>query len=253
MPYARIRDYEMYYEDQGSGPAIVLLHNGLGSSKDWARVIELLSPRYRVIANDRRGYGRSTHRYVFEEDYLIRDADDQGALLDLLKVQQAHLWGHSDGGTIAMLLAIRRPELVRSLVLESTHCFAHPEDLANSKEYFVPERLDPGFQGYLADRHGEPYWRDLVRMWVACWSAPEAQKWDMRPMLGQIRCPTLVVHGAHDPFAHIDQAVGLVKGIPDCELWVPPHCGHSPHTEHPEAFARHLMEFLARQEEPSIT
>jgi len=248
MPYAHIRDYEMYYEEQGSGPVIVLLHNGLGSSKDWRRVMDWLSTHYRVIANDRRGYGQSTHRQFFEEDYLVRDAEDLGTLLDLLEVKQAHFWGHSDGGTVALLLAIRRPELVRSLVLEATHCFAHPDDIANAREYCAPDRADPGFQGYLADRHGEPYWRTLVTLWLERWSGIVLEEWDLRGMLGQIQCPTLVVHGAHDPMAHIDQAVGLVTGIPDCELWIPPKCGHSPHAEHPEAFRRRLIEFLARQE-----
>lgn len=110
--YLDVSGSKIYYETRGSGPAIVLLHDGLLSSVTWDEVCEPLSARHQVIRYDRRGYGRSdlpTSSYSSTEDLR--------KLLTHLKVQHAVIVGNSAGGALAIDFAIEYPEMVDGLFL----------------------------------------------------------------------------------------------------------------------------------------
>ncbi|MDI7277502.1 MAG: alpha/beta hydrolase, partial [Anaerolineae bacterium] len=99
MPYVTVRDYRMYYEDHGAGDPLVLLHSGLATSAQWMPFVPLYAARYRVLATDRRGYGRSDPRPRFTADYLEQDTSDLALFLEALGIGRARLLCHSDGGS----------------------------------------------------------------------------------------------------------------------------------------------------------
>src|SRR5512136_3241811 len=100
MPFVRIREYDMYYEEQGASDPLLLLHGGGASVAQWASAVPVYAQRYRVIANDRWGYGKSSDRPGFAPDFLREDALDCSAFLGALGITRAHVMGFSDGGSI---------------------------------------------------------------------------------------------------------------------------------------------------------
>ncbi len=118
MPLASVNDVELYYESRGVGAPVVVV-GGLGLDvSEMTGLTEPLAHRFRVLAVDNRGVGRSSKP---PGPYSIDQmADDLAALLDAIGVTRTHVLGISMGGRIAMSLALRRPELVDRLVLVPT-------------------------------------------------------------------------------------------------------------------------------------
>src|SRR5580658_8512630 len=112
----RVANLQIYAEEAGEGrPALVLLHYWGGSRITWSEVIARLSSRFRCIAVDLRGWGKSDRQ---TEDYsLFAQADDVAGVIESLKVKDFVLVGHSMGGKIAQILAGRRPAGLRAVVL----------------------------------------------------------------------------------------------------------------------------------------
>jgi 3-oxoadipate enol-lactonase len=102
----------VYYETRGSGPAIVLLHDGLLASPTWDEVWDALAKKHQVIRYDRRGYGRSEAPAT-----SYSSTEDLAKLLGHLKVQHAVVVGSSSGGALAIDFAIAHPEMVDGLFL----------------------------------------------------------------------------------------------------------------------------------------
>ncbi len=115
---------DLWYEDAGSGPPVVLLHEGVVDSRIWAPVVPLLADGYRVIRYDQRGFGRSP---LPDRPYSV--VEDLLSILDATGVEQAALVGCSRGGGIALTTAIERPERVSALVLVSSGLPGHPLDV----------------------------------------------------------------------------------------------------------------------------
>ena len=104
--------------DRGTGPSVLLLHGQPGTGSSWDPVTDLLAPRFRVLAPDRAGYGDTAG----EARGLSENADLAAGLLDALGAGPATVVAHSWSGGVAVLLAVRRPDLVRSLVLVGAAC-----------------------------------------------------------------------------------------------------------------------------------
>lgn len=244
MPYADLGQYAMYYDEQGQGDPLVLLHAGLSTSAQWASFVPLYAQRYRVLATDRWGYGRSGERPGFARGYLVQDAVDLAAFLDRLGLRCAHIVGHSDGGSIALLLALKRPELVRSLVLVAAHTHAEEKTLAGLRRAQELLASSPAQRERLA-RYLGPRGPELAKAWYAHWLDPAQSVLDIRDEIGRIRAPTLVIQGVDDEYATPQHAEGIARAIPGAELWLIPNCGHGPQFQYPEAFNDRLLAFLA--------
>jgi pimeloyl-ACP methyl ester carboxylesterase len=130
--HVRAGDFDVWTEQVGEGPDVLLV-GGLGDTvESWQFQLDGLADRYRVTAFDNRGAGRTS----LPEGPVSAEvmADDAAAVLRALEVPSAHVAGFSMGSAIAQELALRQPELVRSLVLVST--YARPDALFHSQLAF---------------------------------------------------------------------------------------------------------------------
>ncbi len=148
--YLDVGDCKIYYEARESGPAIVLLHDGLLSSVTWDDVWARLATGYHVIRYDRRGYGRSE-----SPTGTYSSVEDLRKLLNHLKVERAVVVGSSSGGALAIDFAIEHPQMVDGLFLIGP--ILHGMEFS---EQFL-ER---------ARRHNEPMARDDIKAWASNWS-----------------------------------------------------------------------------------
>jgi len=227
-------------------PAVVLLHHGLGSTKAWkAQIQPLVAHGYQVIAYDRWGYGASDPRSHLSMPHFTEDLADLKALLDYFALKQVSLIGHSDGGTIALDYAAQQPERVSAMVVVAAHIFVEPRMLVGIESIRQAYEQDERFRIGLPRVHGERA-EQVFWGWYHGWLKPEHLHWDMRPLLGQIRCPVLVVQGMEDEHATPQHARDLAQAIPHAALWLVEGAGHMLPQDIPEAFNRKAIEFLVK-------
>jgi len=244
---AEIAGHRLFWQSEGppEGKPVVLLHHGLGSLRAWRRQIPALAAAgWRTLAYDRWGYGRSDERPAFEPQFLRTDADEAIHLLDHFGLERVAVVGHSDGGSLGLLLAAEHAQRVERLVLVAAHIDRESATLDGLHTLAQDIRRQP-LLGRLRREHG-PKADALARSWVAHWLDPEVADQTLEPLLGQIRCPTLVVQGEQDEHATPDHARRIARGIAGSELWLIPGVGHMPLQEIPEAFNDRLLAFLGR-------
>ena len=253
--------YEVFGRRDGEP---VLLIQGLGADKNaWNLQRIALARRYRTIALDNRGAGRSDKPagpYRLEQM-----ADDAMRVLDAVGVESAHVIGASMGGAISQLIAVTYPERVRSLILACTACRNHPwrHELLDSWRTTADER------GMAALASGAARWvmapRSLRRIAPALgWLGPlgvirpphgfvaqadallAADDRDVTDFLGSITAPTLVVVGNQDVLTPRGDSEELAERIPGAELVVIAGAAHGLMVEHWSTFNRVILEFLDR-------
>ncbi len=235
----------LYCEVHGDrGPWVVLLHHGLGSTRAWgSQIPALVTAGFRVLAYDRWGYGQSSPRPDFPQDYLEREPGDLANLMNRLGLRRTHLVGHSDGGTISLLFAALHPRRVRRMVLIAAHIYGEPTGRTGLEQTLARYQSDPDFRSTLSAIHGQKA-EPLVQNWLGRWLGPEPADLDLRARLSEIRVPTLVVQGQEDEFATPQQAQDIAQGISGSQLWIVPGCRHQPHLERPAEFNQRMVEFL---------
>ncbi len=243
---AIIDGHRLYWEEHGpvEAPAtILMLHHGLGSVRSWRRQIPALTQTgFRVIAYDRWGYGRSDIRPSFEEDFLLHDASEAIQLLDELGIQRAHFIGHSDGGTIALIIAGEHPERVSGLVVIAAHVYYEPKMAQGLKTIQDSSRVPP-LQKVLQKEHGERA-AALVDAWVSHWSRGDVELLSIIDRLDAVQAPTLVIQGEEDEHASPRHAEDIADRIDQGELWLIPGVGHMPPHEIPDEFNERVCAFL---------
>ncbi|HSO27299.1 MAG TPA: alpha/beta hydrolase [Anaerolineales bacterium] len=241
-----IHDHDLYVEQHGAadGPPVVLLHHGLGSVSSWQRQIDpLVQAGYRVIAYDRWGFGRSPARGDSPAPHFRQDRLDLLALLDDLGLERAAFIGHSDGGTLALLLALDAPERVACLAVVAAHIYIEPQMLAGIQETYAAFGARGPFYRRLAQLHGEKV-ELLVNAWQAAWRSESFRNWDLRPRLAAIGCPAYVVQGREDEYATPQHAYDLFSALPNAGLWLAPGAGHMLPQNQPRVFAQFMLCFL---------
>lgn len=248
MPAVTLPDVTLHYEETGNGPPLLMLHGGLGTALlHFRRDIPPFARQYHVIAPDLRGYGQSSPPREFPLDFYHRDAADMAALLERLALAPAHVLGWSDGAMAALLLAITRPELVRSLILIGGQPAIMEEERANWPAIVQPEGWPPGSVERFAAAQGPLNWPGILQKMLDGYNALLDSGGDIASRrLGEVRCPTLIVHGDADPVVPVVHARTLHAGIAGSELHIWPGAGHLPHHEQAERFQTLALDFLAR-------
>ncbi len=232
---------EVVYEPRVGAPTLVFLHEGLGSVSQWrdfpARVAE--AAECGLLVYSRQGYGRSNPvplprplTYMHDEGKRVLPA-----LFDALGVGDAFLFGHSDGGSIALIAAGSGVASVRGLVLEAPHVFCEDisvEAIARAKEAYETTELRDKLRRHHGDNVDCAFWG-----WNGAWLDPDFRHWNIEEFLPGVEVPVLVIQGREDPYgtlAQVDAIAGGVRG--PCEQAILDGCGHAPHKEQPESRAR---------------
>jgi proline iminopeptidase len=263
----------LHWASAGEGPACLALHGGPGTDSTSLRPLAALAGRLgvRMVWYDHRGHGGSEWVPVEQctHDQLVADVEGVRRALGL---EPALVIGVSWGGYLAMMHAARHPGAVRKLVVvgaSPSHEFM-AEAEANARREATPEqwaayralwdgsiRDDETFRRafetirplYHVDKGlvaGAPAaactrYRVAVRNFVLHHEFP---RYDCRPELGRIACPTLVLVGRHDWISPVSQAEAIARLVPGARLHVFARSGHSPHVEEPDAFVEVVGAFL---------
>ena len=226
-------------------PALVLLHEGLGSASMWGRFPERLAEATgcRVVAGSRAGYGQSEPdpwprgpRYQFHEGEVALPA-----LLAALGIARPVVLGHSDGGTMALLYAAAHPEAPRGIIVMAPHEFIEEETLAGIRAAGEAWRTTD-WPRRLARHHADP--ERVFREWHDTWLSPEYRPWNIEDRLDAIRCPVLAIQGVQDEYATLRQIDIIAERVPGTRLLKLEACGHSPHRDQPAAVLEAVTAFL---------
>ncbi len=243
----------------GAGPPLLLIH-GLGYARwGWEPVVGPLSERFRVLSFDNRGIGESD---VPPGPYSAAElAADTVAVLDAAEVERAHVVGTSLGGMIAQELALSFPERIEKLVLACTtpggpDAAPMPErtvSLIAEAATLAPEVVLRRFvENALAIDAPEELVERIFRLRLehppdpAGWQAQAAAgaTFDVFDRLGELRAPTLILHGTEDGVVDVRNASLLAERIPDARVELFEGGGHLFFWERPARFVRAVEEFL---------
>jgi valacyclovir hydrolase len=253
MPEAHVRGVRLHYEAQGASEPLLLLHGGLGTARlHWWREIPVFAAHFRVIAPDLRGYGRSSPPRDFPLDFYERDADDMAALLDAADAAPAHVLGWSDGAVVALLLAVRHPASVRTLVVVSGEAHILPQERDAWPALVDTSAWSEGALRRFIAEQGPANWPGILTRMLEGYNRVLAMRGGeiVRQRLGEIRCPTLILHGSADPTVPVSHAYELRDAIHGAELHVYPDTGHFPQREHADDFRTRVLRFLIRRGGP---
>ena len=246
MPDAAVNGALIHYEEAGSGPPLLLLHGGLGTALlHWWRELPRFAARFRVIAPDLRGYGRSSPPRDFPPDFYGRDAADMAALLTAAADEPAHVLGWSDGGIVALVLAATRPDLVRSLIVVGAQARLLPEERAGWPAMVDLSGWSEGARRRHVEAHGSDNWAAMLQRVIPGYAhILEAEGGEIvSRRLDAIRCPTLIIHGEDDPIVPSVHAQELHAAIAASRLHIYPHTGHLPQREHEADFHERASAF----------
>jgi len=236
---------ELHIEErEGRDPPVVLLHHGANSLRGWDPFVPGIAGGRRLIAYDRRGFGRSPRDAVFDPGLFDRDSDDLAELLRERQAAPAHLVGFSDGATVALLAAVRHPELVVSVTAIGNHI-----RLDRATHLLLLERgpdLAPERHAEYLERHGED-WNQVFRNWYELWTRVLVD-WDIEEELKAISAPVLVVHDRNDPLSPREHAEGVIRSVPHAKLSWYDTASHGPHYVERERFDRELEAHLSEAE-----
>ncbi|MDO8418388.1 MAG: alpha/beta hydrolase [Rubrivivax sp.] len=236
---------------RGQAPLIIFLHEGLGSLAMWrdfpARMCDAVGARGLVYS--RPGYGRSTPRAAEEAwdlDFMHRQAHEVlPALLVALGVDaeadRPWLFGHSDGGSIALLYAARFDRALRGAIVLAPHIRVEDlsvQSIAKARHAY----LDTDLRQRLAKYHDDPdsaFWG-----WNRIWLHPPFRQWSIEGEIGAIRCPLMAVQGLDDEYGTLEQIRGIARRVPQTQLLELPACGHSPHRDQPQPLIEAATRFM---------
>jgi len=241
--YAEVNGLKMYYEIHGSGRPLVLLHGAFGFAEGWGVFLPTLTKTHQVIAIELQGHGHTNdidRPLTFEQM-----ADDAAALLKQLKIKDADFFGYSLGGTVALGVAIRHPELVRKLAFYGS-CAGTMKDTYNPETYKQFQSLGPDFAPPVLK---EPYDR----------MAPDPKRWPVLVTkikelekifkgysvadLKAIKAQTLIMMGDRDA-VRPEHAVEMYRLIPNAQLAIFPGGDHFLLFSSPDKLLATLAPFL---------
>jgi pimeloyl-ACP methyl ester carboxylesterase len=230
---ARIHGHWIYYAVRGNGPTVVFLHGGGDSGEhSFVRQLDVFSERHHILAPDQVGQGRTPE--VPGPLTYTSMMDDTAALLKILDLQHVDIVGFSDGGILALMLAVRHPELVRRLVISGVN--------------ITPEGLRPeDLEGLRAAQIPKPNTIDekLAHLWL---TSPTESELNM-PMLAKITQPVLIISGDRDAIT-LEHTLTIFHALPDAELCVLPGTDHATFSRRSEWLNPIINAFLDRVKEP---
>jgi pimeloyl-ACP methyl ester carboxylesterase len=257
MPTAQVNGIEVYYEQAGEGPPVLLLH-GLGSStRDWEYQAPELTRAYRVITMDVRGHGRSSRP---PGPYSVAQfSEDAVALLRALDAAPAHIIGLSMGGMVAFQMAVDHPEAVRSLAIINSGpamILRGMQKAALTMRFAVVKLFGMKTMAGMIARKVLPLpsQGDLRQTLIQRFSENDPRAyldsvraingWSVEERIGKIGCPVLIVASDQD-YTSVAWKHAYAARIPGARVVVVKDSRHIAPVDQPEQLNQMLMQFLA--------
>jgi len=267
-----VADRQVNLVDLGSGPPVVFVHGLSGSWQNWLENLPALARDHRVVALDLPGFGES--ELPAERISMAGYAAVVDGVLEALGIARADVVGNSMGGLVALELALRHPGPVRRLVLVSPAGIS-AEGLIGDRAMVAlrrAERLITGYNGFWASRADRVSRRAGLRRQLLRASAAHPEllpaplaseqlkvsgrpgfldaldaiiRTSIRPRLGDVACPTLIVWGTEDRLVPVGDARRFAEGIPGSRVLRYADTGHVAMLERPERFNADLRAFLS--------
>lgn len=246
-------EYRYTGPEAADAPLVVFLHEGLGSLSAWRDFPDRLCAAggLRGLIYSRPGYGLSTPRPAdtcWGPDYLhIQAREVLPSVLAALGVDTAKsppwLFGHSDGGSIALIYAAAFPGRTAGVIAVAPHLFVEDVSVRNI-EQTREEYHSTDLRERLAKHHADvesAFWA-----WNQVWLSSAFRSFNIEALLPSIRCPLLAVQGYDDQYGTMAQIDRLLLGVPHAQLLKLAECRHSVHRDQPEALIEATVAFIAR-------
>lgn len=218
-------------------PVIIFLHDSLGCVQLWRDFPEKLAEETQcnILVYDRIGYGKSDPMTTYERpvNYMELEADILHNLMNILKIEEAILFGHSDGGTIALLTASKYPNKIKAVICEAAHIFVEDVTLKGineAKESYEHTNLSQRLEKY----HGTKV-DTLFKAWTETWTRSDFRDWNIESCLSDITCPLLFIQGELDEYGtmkQVEKTITQTNGF--AEKYIISNTGHTPHKEQAE-------------------
>lgn len=269
--YMTIQGVEIHYKDEGSGPAILMVHGSSSSLRTYDRIAELLRGRYRVIRYDIPPLGLSGSISDAAAAAIGRPEIVAEELLTRLGVTKVTAVGVSSGGTMVSFLAARRPDLVERLIISNApSSSADPSGMKTSQALTLEQSIggSPGGPGYKrrsfweaffdfysgepdyvpAEKREEYYQMNLrsPEKNAVAFTAVIANQAFTREAMAKVTAPVLLVWGVRDPLlpgAAADSLAGYLKNAEVSKLMLP-DVGHYPPLEVPDRYAQIIAAYI---------
>ena len=238
----------------GNRATVVLLHEGLGSVAMWRDFPKQLaaSSAHSVVVYSRLGYGASDalpdgndplgpRRNLRGPGFMHREAFDVlPALLTALEIEKPVLFGHSDGGSIALLHASRHP--VTGVIAMAPHIKVEAISIKSIEEAQIAYETGD-LKNRLAKFHDDV--EGAFRGWCDVWLRPEFRDWNIESELAAIKAPILAIQGEDDQYGTLYQIEEIARRNQRTRLFKIPGCTHSPHRDQPDVVMGAVQSFLA--------
>ncbi|MCG5220378.1 alpha/beta fold hydrolase [Streptosporangium sp. KLBMP 9127] len=241
--HVNVNGVRMWFDEQGDGDPLVLLHGGLTDSRDFAGNLATPASRFRLLLPDRRGHGHTAD--VAGPITVGVMAQDTIAFLEKVADGPVRLAGYSAGAVVALWVAVRRPDLVERLVLISGGF--HPDGmiLRPDADGTPPEPLVAAYAEVSPDG------ADHFPVVLAKIARSVNEEPGLTPAdLAAVTCPALVM-AADDDIVTLEHTLALYRGLPDAQLAIVPGTSHLLLHEKPELCTRLVTDFLADPPAPT--
>lgn len=254
MPSIKVNDLQLDYvwhgPPPGKSPTIVFLHEGLGCVEMWRDFPQKVvrSTGFGALVYSRAGYGQSDPVSLPRPTtFMHQEAREVlPVILETFSITDPILFGHSDGGSIALIYAGSAPaNSPKALILEAPHVFVEPLSITSierAKEDFETGSLKAALERYHSDNL-----ECAFRGWNNVWLDPKFLSWNIESFLPNIKSPVLLIQGENDQYGtrrQIDTISEACGGIVRTELLA--DCGHSPHRDHPPLVLNIVSSFLSQ-------
>ena len=243
---------QLYYEDDGRGDAVVLMPGWGGSIADLGRLRRELADGFRVVAVDLPGSGRSQpqpRRYT--PGYYHDDATVVLGLLDALGIGAAHLAGFSDGGEVALLMAVLRPGCALSILTwgatgQIAASDADLDELAAAITGSGPGDATAPLADYLTAAYGTANAAIMTRTWSSAMRGILEAGGDIsRSQAARIRCPALLMAGTYDKFCSPEKTREMAEAMPRGQFAEAQGAGHDIHISHGDWLSTTALRWLS--------
>jgi len=238
-------EYQWVGDAASTRPVVVFLHEGLGSLAMWKNFPRQLCDAHglRGLVYSRYGYGQSTPKPPDERwpvDFMHAQAREVlPALLQQLEIRRPFLFGHSDGGSIALLHGASHP--VAGVVAMAPHILVEDMSIASiARARDTYESTD--FAQRLGRYHADA--DSAFRGWNDVWLDPAFRAWTIEDEMHRLTCPVLALQGVDDEYGTLEQIRGIARRAPQTRLLEMAQCGHAPHRDQPDVVIHEVGRFV---------